>query len=103
MIVTSLLFLTPLLDRCGPGFMAKALYDTMREIMDVTVGCTTEEDYSEAIEFSINAVRIYSLEDLLCASVKYDYIMYAIGNNGENHGLINRLALMVPGLSLIHI
>lgn len=32
----------------------------------------------------------------------FDFCVFNIGNNHENHGNINRLALMIPGIAIVH-
>lgn len=97
-----LLFVTPVNNDCGPGFMAASLYKSLSTQFLVTIGCTSPSEYEYAGKNNINAIELFCLESCIKASSEFNHILFAAGNNQEHHGKINNFALLVPGIVMLH-
>jgi glycosyltransferase involved in cell wall biosynthesis len=97
-----LLFVTPVNNDCGPGFMAASLYKSLSTQFSVVIGCTSVSEYEYAINSNINAIELYCLESCIKAASEFKHILFAAGNNQEHHGKINNFALLVPGIVMLH-
>jgi glycosyltransferase involved in cell wall biosynthesis len=97
-----LLFVTPVNNDCGPGFMAVSLYKTLSTQFSVVIGCTSTSEYECAVSNNIKAIRIFCLDSCIRASCEFNHILFAVGNNQDHHGKINSYALLIPGVVMLH-